>query len=55
MTEQLNFRVQGMTCASCVGRVERAITAVPGVSASSVNLMTETATVDIDPAATGDW
>ena len=53
MTEQLNFRVQGMTCASCVGRVERAIAAVPGVSESSVNFMTETATVDIDPAETG--
>ncbi len=37
--------IEGMTCASCVARVERALKAVPGVSAASVNLMTETATV----------
>ncbi|WP_312002425.1 heavy-metal-associated domain-containing protein, partial [Stenotrophomonas sepilia] len=30
--------VEGMTCASCVGRVERALLAVPGVSHASVNL-----------------
>lgn len=34
-----------MTCASCVGRVERALLAVPGVSQASVNLATERATV----------
>ncbi|MBU0782100.1 MAG: heavy metal translocating P-type ATPase [Alphaproteobacteria bacterium] len=34
-----------MTCASCVGRVERALLAVPGVTAASVNLATETAQV----------
>ncbi|WP_221931999.1 heavy metal translocating P-type ATPase [Paracoccus sp. M683] len=32
------LEVQGMTCASCVGRVERALTALPGVSAAAVNL-----------------
>lgn len=37
--------VEGMSCASCVGRVERALAAVPGVSAASVNLATERATV----------
>ncbi len=37
--------VHGMTCASCVGRVERAIRRVPGVSDASVNLATERATV----------
>ena len=37
--------VEGMTCASCVGRVERALLAVPGVSQASVNLATERATV----------
>lgn len=37
--------IEGMTCASCVGRVERALKAVPGVSEASVNLATERATV----------
>jgi Au+-exporting ATPase len=37
--------VEGMTCASCVGRVERALRAVPGVADASVNLATERATV----------
>ena len=37
--------VQGMTCASCVGRVERALKAVPGVEQAAVNLATERATV----------
>ena len=34
-----------MTCASCVGRVERALKAVPGVQSASVNLATERAEV----------
>jgi heavy metal translocating P-type ATPase len=37
--------VTGMTCASCVGRVERALQAVPGVTAATVNLATETAEI----------
>ncbi|MEB2347560.1 MAG: heavy metal translocating P-type ATPase [Comamonadaceae bacterium] len=37
--------VDGMTCASCVGRVERALKAVPGVAQAVVNLATERATV----------
>ena len=37
--------IEGMTCASCVARVEKALTAVPGVSQASVNLATESATV----------
>ncbi len=37
--------IEGMSCASCVRRVERAIGAVPGVSAAAVNLATERATV----------
>ena len=37
--------VEGMTCASCVGRVERALRAVPGVTGATVNLATETAQV----------
>ena len=41
-----SFQVEGMTCASCVGRVEKAIRAVPGVVSASVNLATERATVE---------
>lgn len=37
--------VEGMTCASCVGRVEKALQGVPGVSEATVNLATERATV----------
>lgn len=37
--------VQGLNCASCVGRVERALAAVPGVQEVAVNLATETAQV----------
>jgi Cu+-exporting ATPase len=40
--------VQGMNCASCVGRVEKALAGVPGVSAASVNLATGRATVKAD-------
>ncbi len=42
----LNLPVQGMTCASCVGRVERALKRLPGVDAASVNLATESATIE---------
>jgi Cu+-exporting ATPase len=40
------FGVKGMTCASCVGRVERAVKKVPGVLDASVNLANEKATVE---------
>ncbi|MDP8950243.1 MAG: heavy metal translocating P-type ATPase, partial [Actinomycetota bacterium] len=39
------FGVTGMTCASCVGRVERALEKVPGALEASVNLANEKATV----------
>jgi Cu+-exporting ATPase len=40
------FGVKGMTCVSCVGRVERALEKVPGVLEASVNLANERATVE---------
>ena len=40
--------VEGMTCASCVSRVEKALSAIPGVSEANVNLATEAATVRAD-------
>ncbi|MCR9195866.1 MAG: heavy metal translocating P-type ATPase, partial [Hyphomonas sp.] len=43
--EKVSFPIEGMTCASCVGRVEAALKAVPGVDQASVNLATEKAEV----------
>ncbi|NDF13817.1 cation-translocating P-type ATPase [bacterium] len=40
-----NLKIRGMTCASCVGTVERALREVPGVEGASVNLATEKAKV----------
>ena len=48
MTQSLSLPVSGMTCASCVARVEKALAKVPGVRAASVNLATERATVEGD-------
>jgi P-type Cu+ transporter len=42
---RLSLPVEGMTCASCVGRVERALKGVPGVQTASVNLATERADI----------
>ena len=49
-TQQLDLPITGMTCASCVRRVEKALQKVPGVATASVNLATEQATVSYDPA-----
>ena len=43
--ERADLSIHGMSCASCVGRVERALNAVPGVLGASVNLATERAQV----------
>ena len=43
----IELKITGMTCASCVGRVERALKAAPGVLDASVNLATERATVRV--------
>jgi Cu+-exporting ATPase len=42
------LKVGGMTCSACVGHVEKALKAVPGVTAATVNLGTEQADVDFD-------
>ena len=42
----LTLPIEGMTCASCVGRVEKALKQVPGVSDAVVNLATERATIN---------
>lgn len=45
-TKKSIFPVSGMTCASCVARVEAALSSVPGVVSASVNLASEKATVE---------
>ncbi|MWN32737.1 MULTISPECIES: heavy metal translocating P-type ATPase [unclassified Gilliamella] len=51
-TVQYHFIVEDMSCASCVGRVEKALKKVDGVVDVSVNLATEKATVDADEHVT---
>src|SRR3990170_7034487 len=46
----VRFPVEGMTCASCVNRIERYLRKVDGVEEANVNLATETASVRFDPA-----
>ena len=50
-TTQLELAIEGMTCASCVKRVEKALTHVPGVAQAQVNLATERALVSYDPSS----
>ena len=49
-SETLDLGIAGMTCASCVGRVERALRKVPGVRDATVNLATERAHIVFDAA-----
>jgi Cu+-exporting ATPase len=53
ITDQIDIPVTGMTCASCVNRVEKALKKVPGVLDASVNLASEQASVTYVPSATG--
>ncbi|MCA8066128.1 heavy metal translocating P-type ATPase [Burkholderia sp. AU38729] len=48
----IELDIDGMTCASCVSRVEKALAKVPGVTRASVNLATERATIDAAPDVT---
>ena len=42
------FRIGGMTCAACTGRVENAILSVPGVISATANIGNNSATVEYD-------
>ncbi|HET9456123.1 MAG TPA: heavy metal translocating P-type ATPase [Candidatus Limnocylindrales bacterium] len=50
---EMVLSVEGMTCASCVNRIERFLRKTPGVAEAAVNLATEKATVTFDPAVAG--
>lgn len=47
-TNQTTLSIEGMTCASCVGRVEKALAGLDGVSEVAVNLASETARLSLD-------
>jgi Cu+-exporting ATPase len=51
-TQHLVIPIEGMSCASCVARIEQGLQATPGVLRASVNLATEKATVDYQPGTT---
>ena len=45
--QTLELAIEGMTCASCAGRIERALLKVPGVRSASVNLASERARIEV--------
>ncbi len=52
-TTEVTLPVEGMTCASCVGRIERFLRRTDGVATANVNLATERATITFDPTRVG--
>ena len=50
VTEQVEFDVFGMTCAACSTRIEKVLNKQDGVTRATVNLATESATVEFNPA-----
>ncbi|MGH2408076.1 MAG: heavy metal translocating P-type ATPase [Candidatus Limnocylindrales bacterium] len=52
-TIEIVLPIEGMSCASCVNRIERFLKKTDGVVDASVNLATERATVHVDPALAG--
>ncbi len=50
-TAGVNLAIDGMTCAACVSRVERALSEVPGVVKAEVNLATKSARIETDGMA----
>jgi len=52
MADRVTLSIESMSCASCVGRVDRALVALEGVDEVAVNLASETAMISVDGAAT---
>ena len=50
--EDLNLKLQGMSCASCANSIEKAILGVPGVVEGNVNFSIDRATIRYDPKQT---
>ncbi|MCH4814149.1 heavy-metal-associated domain-containing protein, partial [Halomonas neptunia] len=48
MTQHVDIEIRGMSCASCVGRVERALSQQPGVINAQVNLATQKAAIQVE-------
>ncbi|OPX86291.1 MAG: Copper-exporting P-type ATPase A [Pelotomaculum sp. PtaB.Bin104] len=48
--EKLNLDIGGMTCAACSARIEKKLRSLPGVESAAVNLATEKAAVEYNPA-----
>jgi len=49
----VSIDIEGMTCASCVSRVEKALANIPGIEAATVNLATEQARIRLTEATPG--
>jgi Cu+-exporting ATPase len=49
----VSIDIEGMTCASCVGRVEKALVKLPNIEAATVNLATEQARIRLKEATPG--
>src|SRR5262245_13043602 len=49
-TTRLDLPIQGMSCAGCAARIEKALQALPGVQNAQVNFATAKATIHYDPA-----
>jgi len=52
-TTRIELPVKGMTCASCVARIEKGLAGVPGIHGASINLATEKATLTYDAERVG--
>ncbi len=50
MLNKLDLRISGMSCASCVAKIEKGLSRVPGVVEAKVNFATEKATIEYDPS-----
>jgi Cu+-exporting ATPase len=51
--ERTELKISGMTCAACSARIEKGLNKLPGVTRASVNLATEKAVVEYNPAGIG--
>ena len=51
-TEKINLKLRGMSCASCAGSIEEAISNVPGVESCNVNFGAEQAVIEYNPRRT---